>query len=1246
MINKISLICIITLFAYSTFGDEKPMAYAVNGNLITDPYAGYVDDGWRRVDRGIKTPSQEFAKPYIEGKLNVLLIAPFQEARAVVELEQRFDFNVDIFMSASYKKLWAKNDNWTRRAYLKPFKKHEAKQLNLSKYDVIILGGLAWEDLFFDMKYKILKAVSSGKGLVMIPYMTRKTSDLKTSLVLKEVFSKPCKDNGYIVEGIPFDSMRGFGVPHRRNAKIKNPGETVKTFVFKKGKAVVLNYKPMTKGFLAPVRVHSDFMFDFYQALLGRSVIWASGKTPPVQIRKTSLDGVKTVMQNKSNKISLDLNNAKSKQNYSLEILVRINDKQYSKTVAKSLTKINVSKGNCRIDALLPYLPAGKAVVDIYIKKNKAVVDWRSRIINVKRSNIKIAGITEPYKINGINDIVPVTLKMSGKPQAGVILKVSCRDVYGRIVKNESLKITNKPEIKLNVPLKRVMGNQVWLTLKLMKGDTVLQYLTKRIYRADTSRPDFITLAWCGGFYSDDNSPWSRGVYKTLKKTGINVVQPPLVFWRYNPNVIDRGIIATDVGLKVAPMISRIVAQKNPVAAIPRDNIGRGGFTDSKAYDKIVDNAAKIARGYAAMGAVLYNVGDENGFHFFKENDLCRREETFVGFRKNIKKRYKNLNALNHEWKTSFKTWKEVKPDTLKEAKKRSCFASWADFRDYMETVLCDSHTKITNALKAKGIKDPKTCIDGLSDFRHCLGHDITKLPKVVNEVSPYDKNLSLSLVRDINPNSNVIVNQGVYSSRTGHHDGFLWEALARGARASLFWNVYTGEQDWTHGVMPDLRPAVPLADEGKDCLALNRGPARLIKKSKMLNSPVAVLYSRPSIRVTDFIDGSLGKNYSSMRVLLPGASEYFGLNPKFIDSSTLNSSNKMRQFKVLVLPCTQAISNKDAEAVKHFVRSGGTVIADSRPGIFTEHCGKRAQAALDKVFGVKQKQKSDPVREIVKVRWFDPKASEKQKSDAMLQDAAISGGVVKKKKQGSIVADGGIKLAGAKAEMVLPRTKTPIIIRNKYGKGQAILLNLKNVPEILPLWEKLLKQAGINIPIKAFSESGKELHQFRYSIFKNGNVSFVMLFDGLNCPAIVSLPRKAYVYNVRDGKFMGYTDKVKLPTLKKPWMLALLPAKTTAVNITLPKTIEAGSDLKGSFKLDFAPDIKSSHVICVRVFNPKGAEMRYYQQLVNSDNGSGHFLIPLAKNETPGSYLIKVTDAATGVSSDKKIYVSAERKN
>jgi hypothetical protein len=78
------------------------------------------------------------------------------------------------------------------------------------------------------------------------------------------------------------------------------------------------------------------------------------------------------------------------------------------------------------------------------------------------------------------------------------------------------------------------------------------------------------------------------------------------------------------------------------------------------------------------------------------------------------------------------------------------------------------------------------------------------------------------------------------------------------------------------------------------------------------------------------------------------------GLSPDFLSSEqleagTLDSSPP----RVLVLPLSLAVSQKEATALERFAAAGGVVIADAAAGLFDQHVAWRPGGMLAKLLGI-----------------------------------------------------------------------------------------------------------------------------------------------------------------------------------------------------------------------------------------------------------------------------------------------------
>jgi beta-galactosidase GanA len=95
-----------------------------------------------------------------------------------------------------------------------------------------------------------------------------------------------------------------------------------------------------------------------------------------------------------------------------------------------------------------------------------------------------------------------------------------------------------------------------------------------------------------------------------------------------------------------------------------------------------------------------YFVGDEGSLTSYGDPfDFSWDPYTLANFRKWLESQYRSLNALNTEWKSTYKDWNSVMPSTTEEARRTRHFAPWADHRTYMEVSFANAYRAVRDAV-------------------------------------------------------------------------------------------------------------------------------------------------------------------------------------------------------------------------------------------------------------------------------------------------------------------------------------------------------------------------------------------------------------------------------------------------------------------------------------------------------------------------------------------------------------------
>jgi hypothetical protein len=194
-----------------------------------------------------------------------------------------------------------------------------------------------------------------------------------------------------------------------------------------------------------------------------------------------------------------------------------------------------------------------------------------------------------------------------------------------------------------------------------------------------------------------------------------------------------------------------------------------------------------------------------------------------------------------------------------------------------------------------------------------------------------------------------------VFETDTDHARRRLWHLLLEGDRGCIIW---WSEDciDWNSGgyaLTPKGKALAPVLKEMTSPLA------QLFLRAKKEYDPIAIHYSQPSIQadwlLESTVDGSTWlRRFSSfeaehnrMARLRNGwlkALQDLGYSPRFVSSHELeNGLLTARNFKVLVLPASLALSDAEFSAVKpvNWEKSAGPegrVFYDSLSGQFDQH--------------------------------------------------------------------------------------------------------------------------------------------------------------------------------------------------------------------------------------------------------------------------------------------------------------------
>ncbi|MCW8130460.1 MAG: beta-galactosidase trimerization domain-containing protein [Planctomycetota bacterium] len=668
----------------------------------------------------------------------------------------------------------------------------------------------------------------------------------------------------------------------------------------------------------------------------------------------------------------------------------------------------------------------------------------------------------------------------------------------------------------------------------------------------------FVILVW----QFKTNVVKDKALYESVNLTGFHIDRSNAALKQFAdetkwPFYVDH---AADKGyLHLGKNAGAVVKQKGIINR-PNSLADPATIAKMKGFLKTNVEASKGSSG------VAYALDDEVSLaSFCTPAEVDGSPNSIAGYRKWLAQEYPDIDALNKQYGSSYKSFDEISPrsfETFRGALKPNAIGTlnlsmWCDWRSYMDTQFSEV---IADLVRYTNTLDPSTPVGfvGGQGPNAWGGYDYRKLCKAAQWMEAYDIGSNNEILRSFWNQKHAHV-QTYFSSKDAKKDAwFLWYYLVHGNRGVIAW-----PDGWFNN-----GEVAPYIKANAETYKEVQGPvSKLIIDGEFQHDPVAIYYSHPSIQVTWAMDaachgGTWPNRSSSMdngmatsmitRIGWVKALEDLGIQAKFVNVDHLLAGDlKKGGYKVLILNRALCLSDKEAEAIKDFAASGGTVIADHLCGIMDGHGKAREKGALDDFFGVKR----DLSKGILSGDTLTEVDCEK---DYHKLSNTNWTGANAPKHAGVAAFELGLAEDGGKAEA--KAGAVPVAIK----KDKAVYLNLSTVgfvlnrengqaKEWLPFVQGLLKDAGVT-PRLTVSQGDKPAEQVEPIFWKNGekitlclirNISRSAKIDGFGDAGSVSEGGKAKIKltfakavkglkNERTGKELG--DGASFEDEFTPW--------------------------------------------------------------------------------------------------------------
>jgi hypothetical protein len=636
-----------------------------------------------------------------------------------------------------------------------------------------------------------------------------------------------------------------------------------------------------------------------------------------------------------------------------------------------------------------------------------------------------------------------------------------------------------------------------------------------------------------------------------------------------------------------------------------------------------------------------YSISDEFVLTFPGGPDVCFSQFCIKDFEGYVKEKYKSLEKMNEIWRTDFKNWEDVKPITLDEAKKLNQPARWIDHRLHMDQVIINLLKFVENIILSV---DPtaKWGFEGMFRSYSEVGYNLEKITEICNFLISYEYPYRWEMLSSFAKKDSII---GVFSNTYGGIPSGtryqVWKALFHNLNAIWWWRL-----SGNSGILGfDLGPGANVSKyenfkvQAENVREIRKGLAFLLKHAKRVYQPVALLHSQESIHAVKLYGRA--EDVSGSWAAFQNIFEDLGIGYRYIKSSELiHGEISPEQVKILILPYAISLPEEVVSTIKNYVKSGGIVLADIRPGMLDEHgrwCGK---GFLDEIFGIKMKEPKELIKKNAKLN-----------SNYQIEEIK------------ELTVDSAIESLN-REEVSGYAENIPIGIRHKYGKGMGILLNFlatdygveftasdfsmvstkkdfrinRGIKELVA---KLIESAKIEKPFGIDGSDNVPIG-FELFVYQKGNTKIFCILrkflgnDYLSIPDnhTIYLKNKTHLYDVRGGKYLGYGDRFDFECGSgEAKIFVSLPYKFSFTSLKTKVNREKEFpvlEIEGEVDTGIYKDIY--HILQLQLINPKGEVISHYQKKIIIEEKSFKTSLSLAKNDISGTWKLIVTDVATKV--------------
>ena len=1164
------------------------------------------------VDLSVRTPHVPWAKRSAGPRPRVLFLVPPKTVRDPIELVQRMSLDAAVrYMSTDL------------MGYFEH--RHLMREL-AAPWDALVLSSVNWTNFRSRAREAVLAKVRAGMGLFIIK-----------PLGADELMAEIAKD----LKGTPAPSFftKGdvSGFPYLDWVRT---GCGLRTGVLGRGRVAVIDYDlgtndgwpERTCSFFPPhpgyiVRPDTLPWWEPYFAHLARTLLWTAGRDVPVRLAKVEVASVGR------DEARLQVDTTGNRDDV---VLSAICVGPGNREVARSRIALAL-EGKPTPIALRAPLVTGHHFVWLWVEDGEGhQLDWASAMVRIPGPRVERIDVANTRVEKGEMVQGRVHLSPAGSLD-DCVLEVSLVDYFGRQVA-----VGRRParaQVELALPTENVLSLTARVVARLYRGSRVEATDFKVIAVArEPAHDDYLVGIWASYYPIACGRPWADAILSKQRELGVDVA-----FMAHSPAEIYHQAYAEHNMWPMAESMSRIFFKGAPQYASL--NIASPEFLPEY-RSRVREHATTAYR----WGAFDFSVGDECGY------TLRYDEHTIAQFREYLRERYPTLGELNEQWGTQFGSWDEIQPARAADVERSISIGPALEFALFGDWLFLDALRAGSSEVKRI---DPRNRF-GLSGTRepgHYIGFDWWGLMQTIDHLAFYD-GLQRECIRSFKKPGDVItsfVGHDYFDLDERQARYFLWLELFSGFQGVSIYSATSGT--WHGYVRHDLSWPERAKWTMEELAQLKTGIGRSILTAERAAPGIAVHYSQRSLRATAFHHGSWLHNATGLCEALKD----MGLQFDFVADEQIEKGALLRRGdRVLILPLSLSLSQKEIEAVTAFVQSGGRLIVVGDAGLLNEHGKVRSPGALDGLLGIQAK----------------PAGSQPDEANMELFGTSLT----------ARPCNPNVRCTAASPMGAFAGSKIPAVTRRSVGSGEVWLVNFlwdgyrsfqaKGVGgEIVErtsadekvasahrhILARLLQGTGLEPPVTVRA-NGQPRAYVEQVVYRRGPITYLGLMprylagrgiatverhwieDDDYEPVDVDLGKAWFVYDMRQSKHPGRTAHFRTSmTPGVAHLYALCPYQVDGLTIRVPDSVMPGQQLRIAVSLTAKDAEPGDHVVHVVLREPGGRRSECHRTNLLTSKGQGAWYTPLALNARQGRWTVVARDVTSGIKTETSFVVRSE---